>query len=322
MSLNRRVLITGSAAAMAAPALLRSASQAEAQTVVPPMDQAPAFYRYKVGDITVTAINDGYGERPLEGFIRNADLADVKKVAEEAFFPKDKVRISFTTLAFQTGGKTVLIDTGNGDSGAPTTGQWMRNFKAAGFDPAKVDTVIISHFHGDHINGLRLKDGTAVFPNAEILVGGTEWDFWMDDTKMNAAPDAMKGAFQNVRRVFAPVAKDVKKYNAGQEVAKGITAVPTYGHTPGHMSFAIASGNDTLMVMSDVTNHPALFVKKPDWSAIFDMDADAARATRRKVLDQVAADKMQVAFYHAPFPATGFIVRDGNGFELVPVQWS
>ena len=235
MSLNRRVLLTASAAAMAAPALLRSASPAEAQTVVPPMDQAPAFYRYKVGDITVTAINDGYGERPLEGFIRNADLADVKKVAEEAFFPKDKVRITFTTLAFQTGGKTVLIDTGNGDSGAPTTGQWMRNFKAAGFDPAKVDTVIISHFHGDHINGLRLKDGTAVFPNAEILVGGTEWDFWMDDTKMNAAPDGMKGAFQGVRRVFGPVAKDVKKYNAGQEVAKGITAVPTYGHTPGHL---------------------------------------------------------------------------------------
>jgi glyoxylase-like metal-dependent hydrolase (beta-lactamase superfamily II) len=304
----------------AAASTLNSPAVAQA---VPAAEQAPGFYRYKVGDITVTAINDGYGERPLEGFIRNADLAAVTKAAEAEFFPAPgRVRITFTTLVLQTGGKTVLIDVGNGDVGAPTTGRWMGNFRAAGFDPAKVDTVLISHFHGDHINGLRLKDGSAVFPNAEVLVGSEEWDFWMDDGRMSRAPEAMQGAFGNVRRVFAPMAAKVGRYQGGKEVAPGVTAVSAFGHSPGHTCFVIASGSAKLIMMSDVTNHPGLFVRNPDWSAVFDMDADMARATRRRMLDMVATERLHTAFYHAPFPATGFVAKDGDGFRFVPVQWS
>jgi len=215
-----------------------------------------------------------------------------------------------------------LIDTGNGDSGAPTSGTWMKNFKAAGFDPAQVDTVVFSHFHGDHINGFRLKDGTTVFPKAEVMVPAAEWDFWMDDARMAQAPDGMKGAFQGARRVFAPIAKEVKRYDSGKEILPGLTAVAAPGHTPGHTAYMLSSGNGKLMIMSDLTNHPALFVRNPDWSAVFDMDADQARATRRRMLDMAASERAQVAFYHAPFPATGFIARDGNGFAFVPVQWS
>ena len=319
MTLDRRTVLTGAAMTAAASTL---GTPADAQTAAAPSRQAPGFYRYSVGDIVVTAVNDGYGERPLEGFIRNAELADVRKAAEAEFFPKDKVRITFTSLVLQTGGKTVLIDVGNGDMGAPTTGTWMANFRAAGFDPAKVDMVIISHFHGDHINGLRLKDGTDVFPNAQVVVGTEEWNFWMDDGQMSRAPEAMKGAFQNVRRVFSPMASKVGRYEGNKEVARGVTAIPAFGHSPGHSAFVIASGNDRLIMMSDVTNHPGLFVRYPDWSAIFDMDPDAARATRRRMLDMAAADRLQTAFYHAPFPATGHIVKDGNGFRLIPVQWS
>jgi glyoxylase-like metal-dependent hydrolase (beta-lactamase superfamily II) len=148
-----------------------------------------------------------------------------------------------------------------------------------------------------------------------------EWAHWMSDDKMNAAPDAAKPAFMNVRRVFAPIAKDVKQYKPETEVAKGILAVAAYGHSPGHSVFAVNSGNESLMVMSDTTNHPALFAKMPDWSAIFDMNADEARATRHKLLDRVASDKMQVAFYHAPFPAVGKIVRDGKGYAMVANAW-
>lgn len=286
------------------------------------MNQAPGFYRYKVGDITLTAINDGFGRRPLEGFVRNAELAEVKKAVEQAFLPPDALDIPYTTLVIESAGKLTLIDTGNGDSGPPTSGTWMANFKAAGFDPKNVSTVVFSHFHGDHINGFRLKDGTAVFPNAEVMVPAAEWAFWMDDAKMNAAPDAMKGPFAGVRRVFGPVAKDVKQYEGGEEILPGITAIAAPGHTPGHTAFAVASGSGRLMIMSDITSHPALFVRNPDWSPVFDMDGPQAAATRRRMLDMVSADRMQVAFYHAPFPATGYIAKAGNGFELVPVQWT
>ncbi|HEY8383810.1 MAG TPA: MBL fold metallo-hydrolase [Microvirga sp.] len=328
MTITRRtVLATGpvaAAAALGAPALAQTQAPASAPAASAASGgrQAPGFYRYKVGDIEVTAINDGFAQRPLEGFVRNAELPQVQQAMTEAFLPSTALPISFTTIVLNQGGRITLIDTGNGDSGAPTSGTWMANFRAAGFDPARVNTVVFSHFHGDHINGFRLKDGTAVFPNAEVMVPAAEWAFWMDDARMNQAPDAMKGAFQGVRRVFGPVAKDVKQFEANKEVVPGLTSVAAYGHTPGHTAFMLSSGNGKLMVMSDTTNHPALFVRNPDWSAVFDMDADQARQTRRRMLDMAAAERTQVAFYHAPFPATGHIVKDGSGFRMVPVQWS
>lgn len=319
MQITRRTLFASAAAGAAATALPASG---------PALAKAPlagagtaAAYRYKVGDYEVTAINDGMFARPVEGFVRNAELADVQKALADAFLPTDKVPISFTTLVVNTGSKLILIDSGNGDSGAPTSGKWMANFRSAGFDPKDVDQVVVSHFHGDHINGLRLKDGTAVFPNAEIAVPAPEWAYWMDDAKMAAAPDAMKGGFQNVRRVFGPIAKDVKQFEWGKEAASGVTAVAAAGHTPGHTAFVVQSGAGKLMVMSDTTNHPALFVRNPNWSAVFDMDGAQAAETRKKLLDMAASEKTQVAFYHAPFPATGHIAKDGAGFRLVPAQW-
>jgi glyoxylase-like metal-dependent hydrolase (beta-lactamase superfamily II) len=221
-----------------------------------------------------------------------------------------------------TGRNLVVLDTGFGDSGAPTVGGMRANMKDAGVDPQRVDTVIISHFHGDHITGLRLKDGSAAFPNARVMVPAPEWAFWMDDARMNAAPEAARGGFALARRVFEPYANKVERYDHGKELVPGVTAVDAGGHTPGHTAFTIASGNGRLLVLSDAANHPALFVRHPEWSPIFDMDAEKARATRRKLLDMAAAERMQVAAYHFPFPATGHIAKSGDAYEFVPVLWS
>jgi glyoxylase-like metal-dependent hydrolase (beta-lactamase superfamily II) len=325
MTITRRTILASTALAatpIVGPALAQTAPSASSPAQGSGSRQAPGFYRYKVGDIEVTAINDGFAQRPLEGFVRNAELSQVQQAMQEAFLPGNALPITFNTLVLNNGGRLTLIDTGNGDMGAPTSGRWMANFRAAGFDPAQVNTVVISHFHGDHINGLRLKDGTAVFPNAEVMVPAAEWAFWMDDARMNQAPEGMKGAFQGARRVFGPIANDVKRYEMDKEVVPGLTAVAAPGHTPGHTVYMLSSGNGKLMIMSDTTNHPALFVRNPDWSAVFDMDADQARATRRRLLDMAASERAQVAFYHAPFPGTGHIAKEGNGFRFVPVQWS
>jgi glyoxylase-like metal-dependent hydrolase (beta-lactamase superfamily II) len=325
MTITRRTVLASTALAAAplgGPALAQTATSNPAPTQGSRTRQAPGFYRYRVGDIEVTAINDGSAPRALEGFIRNAELSAVQQAAREAFMPQDTIQNSFTTLVLNQGGRVTLIDTGNGDSGAPTTGRWLDNFRAAGFDPSQVNTVVISHFHGDHINGLRRKDGTAVFPNAEVLVPAAEWAFWMDDARMNQAPEAARGGFQGARRVFGPIAKDVKHYEMDKEVVPGLTSIAAPGHTPGHTAYMLSSGSGRLLILSDTANHPALFVRNPDWSAVFDMDADQARATRHKMLDMAASERAQVAFYHAPFPATGHIAKDGSGFRFVPVQWS
>jgi glyoxylase-like metal-dependent hydrolase (beta-lactamase superfamily II) len=323
MKLTRREALAGGVAASALLGLGASpvmAQGAAAPAAVSP--QAPGFYRYRIGAIEVTAINDGYAERGVEGYVKNAPISEVEQVMRQLRQPSGKVRVPYTSLVLRTGGKTVLIDAGNGDSGAATTGTWMANFRAAGFDPATVDVVILSHFHGDHINGLRLKSGEWRFPRAEVKVPSAEWNFWMDDNRMAGVPEGARGAFQNVRRVFAPVAGAVVKFAADAEVVPGVTAVAAYGHTPGHTVFAITSGSDKLMLMSDLTNHASVFLRNPDWHVLFDMNPEEAAKTRRRMADLAVSEGMQVAFYHAPFPATGYIERAGNGYRLEPVQWS
>jgi glyoxylase-like metal-dependent hydrolase (beta-lactamase superfamily II) len=323
MSMTRRTILA--AAPVAAATTIGGSALAQTQAPAPAASaaggsrQAPGFYRYKVGDIEVTAVHDGSFAIPTQNFVRNAEQAQVDQAAQEAFMPQGQIVIPITTLVLNQGGRITLLDTSRGN--APN-GNWMANFRAAGFDPAQVNTIIISHFHGDHIGGIRGQDGAATFPNAEVMVPTPEWAFWMDDARMNQAPEAQRGGFQNARRIFGPMAKDVKQYEPGKELITGVTSVAAPGHTPGHTTFMISSGNGKLMVMSDTTNHPALFVRNPDWSAVFDMNADEARATRRKMLDMAASERAQVAFYHAPFPATGFIAKEGNGFRFVPAQWT
>ena len=223
--LTRRSLLAGSAVA----ALVAGADPAAA--AAPPADkQAPGIYRYKIGAFELTALYDGIWYRPItEKFIRNAPFAEVEHALDAAFMPHDKLETPFTTLIVNTGKKLVLIDTGTGGQIAPTAGMIGANLAAAGIDPKAVDQIVISHFHPDHINGIKDKDNALIFPNAEIMVPEPEWAYWMDDANLNAAPPDLKLTFLNQRRIFADIAKQVTRYEPGQEVSPGIVTVPAAG---------------------------------------------------------------------------------------------
>ena len=223
--------------------------------------------------------------------------------------------IHFAPLVINTGGKLVVIDTGNGPvanaNSKGANGLFADNMIAAGFDPKAVDMVVISHFHGDHVNGLLTAEGTPAFPNAEVLVPATEWKFWMDDGEMSRAPAGrMQGLFKNNRNVFeAGLKKKVTPYEWGKEVAPGLLAVETVGHTPGHTSYVLSSGSGKVFIQSDVTNNPNPFATNPGWHAFFDQDGDMAEKTRRRVYDMVVAEKLQVQGFHYPFPGLGNVVK-------------
>jgi glyoxylase-like metal-dependent hydrolase (beta-lactamase superfamily II) len=328
MAFTRRTMMTTTAAAAAAAGMaLPPFAHGPANAAAPAAGtQAPGFYRYKVGDAEITAINDGVWHRALDAsFVKNAPLPDVQKALSDRFLPTDKVPIPFTTLMVNTGSKLIALDTGTGGQMAgmaPQTGTFAANLAAAGIDPKNVDTIVISHFHPDHINGIKGKDNAKFFPNAEINVPSAEWAFWMDDAKMDAAPEAAKGTFRNARRIFSDIAKEVKQFEAGKEVAPGITSLVAAGHTPGHTAFAIASGNQSMLYLADTSNNPWLFVRNPEWQVVFDMDANLAVENRKKLLDRAAADRMIVHGYHFPFPASGYVSKTASGYELVPVTWS
>jgi len=284
--------------------------------------QGPGAYRFKLGDYQLTALYDGLWPLKIDAdFVRNASGAEVNRALGAAFLAPNVLPVSFTVLLVNTGSKLVLIDAGTAGQVADTAGVMMDNLAAAGVSPNAIDTVVISHFHPDHIDGLKTKDGAKVFTNADILVPEPEWTYWMDDGEMSRAPDRLKLYFRNARRIFSDIAGEVHRFKPGAEVAPGITSIPAYGHTPGHCAFAIASRNQSMMVMSDAVRNPYLFARYPDWQPLFDQDGPLAVKTRRAMLDRVTSDRMLVEAYHFPFPACGHIARSGKGYELVPVEW-
>lgn len=283
--------------------------------------QVPSAYRYKVGDVVVTAVSDGMRTVPLsDTFVRNQPKETVNAALKAAFLPENQVPISFTVLLLESAGRRVLVDTGNGGQPGPV-GLVRGALSSIGVDPASVDQVVISHFHPDHINGLVTPDGAPAYPKAQVSVPEREWAFWMDDGQMSRAPDSLKNGFQNVRRVFGALGGSVDRYAWDKEVAPGLTAVGTPGHTPGHTSFQLVSGNDVLFIQSDITNLPALFVRNPGWHAAFDMDPVAAEAVRRKTFDRLSAERMLVAGYHFPFPGAAHIEKRADGYRYVPLYW-
>jgi glyoxylase-like metal-dependent hydrolase (beta-lactamase superfamily II) len=305
-------------------------TSSKADAAAPVADkQAPSFYRYKVGDIMVTVVSDGKNVFPLtDAFIPNAKRDDINAALDKAFMPRDMVTTWFAPLVIQSGGKLIVIDTGTGPvakvNSKGANGLFLENMTAAGFDPKKVDMVVISHFHIDHVNGLLTADGKPAFPNAEVLVPATEWKFWTDDGEMSRAKgERMVGLFKSNRNVFETgLKKKVTPYEWNREIAPGLTSVETIGHTPGHTSYVLSSGAAKVFIQSDVTNNPNLFAANPSWHAAFDQDGDVAEKTRRRVYDMVVAERLQVQGFHYPFPGLGNVVKDGDGYRVVPAPWN
>ena len=281
---------------------------------------SPGFRRTKMGDVEIISVLDGIARRPLgEEFVKNAPLAEVKALLTSQGLPTDYIDVPFTPFVVIAGGRKVLIDTGLGEFGGPNAGKLRENLRAAGVPASDIDTVLISHFHGDHINGLRNKAGELAFAKAKVMVPAAEYAFWMDDAKMAAAPAGQKGAFENARRTFSAMGPDMLvQFAAGAEVVPGIRSVAAYGHTPGHTLFEVTSAGQSFFYLADLTNVPSLFARNPDWAVTFDMDAEAARKVRREVFARVTSSKSLVGGFHFPFPAFGRMTATGNGYTFEP----
>lgn len=326
--LNRRHLLAG-AAAMGAAAFTGLGPIAANAAAPQAGAQAPGFYRYKVGSFECTSINDGARTFPMpDKFVANIPKEEALAAGEAAYMPKGMVTVPFNPQLINTGSKLVLIDTGNGianfEASKGAVGRTLQNLQAAGVDPKNVDVVLLSHLHPDHTNGIRLADGALAFPNAEIMVPGKDWEFWTseDNAAKAEANPMMKSYFANVKKTFAGLESKVTKYEWGKEVAPGITSIATPGHTPGHTSFAVASGDAKVLIQSDVTNIPEFFLRNPDWHVLFDNDAAMAQATRQKFYDMAAAEKATVIGFHFAFPSVGHVEKDGAKYRLIPSAWN
>lgn len=278
------------------------------------------YYSYKVGDIEVISIYDGIWQNDGFGGIA-VDVSEdqVKTALSSAGLTTDYIPIEFAFTAVKTGGKTILLDAGTGGQLAPTAGLASKGgFEAAGITPDSVDTILISHMHPDHIYGLMEKDTNAqLFPDAEIVVSETEFNFWTDPALIPKLPERRKGLAKRIQATF-PDWKNVTRFNGEKELAPGIRAVESFGHSPGHVSFHISSGDDDLLLIGDAIIVPALFLANLDWQLSFDADKAQATATRQSIVEKAIADNMTIGGYHFGFPNAGKIEKDGAGHVFVP----
>ncbi|WP_222182909.1 MBL fold metallo-hydrolase [Geminicoccus harenae] len=279
----------------------------------------PSHYSFGLGSFRVTTLLDGYtqGDGPHPIFGQDQPVEAVQELAQANFLPPGRMENSYTPVLVDTGEAVVLFDTGNVPGRQPTAAFLVDHLQAVGYGPDQVDVVVLTHMHGDHIGGL-MQDGQPTFPNARYVTGQVEYDFWAADERLSGATEQGATLF---RANMMPLAEKTTFLADEGEVVPGIRAVAAFGHSPGHMAYHIESDGQRLLLWADTANHYVMSVQRPDWHVRFDMDKEAAAATRRRILDMAAADRLLVSGYHMPFPALGFIERSGESFRWVPVSY-
>jgi len=305
--------------AAAAPAFAMPVA-ARAQLGAPTADN-PAHFRFSIGDIRLTILSDGFFSAPTSGIGVNADPTEVQAFLSQHFLSPTEGYSHTNHLLIETGEATILVDVGSGNRWLENTGRLLDNMDAAGVDPADITHVVITHAHPDHIWGIRDDFDEAIFPDAEYIVGQDERAFWLLDGLVNKVSAAEQqfvvGAVNslNVDGAEWTLAED------GHEIVSGVRLIATPGHTPGHMSVMVESGDKSLIALGDSMSHAYTNFARPDWFNSFDMDGEQTVSTRRRLLDMAATDRIAIVGYHFPFPGVGHVQRDGDAYRFIPALW-
>ena len=303
---SRRQFIAG-AASLAATTIAGSTAGA----------QTPVVKRFRHGDFSIAIISDGHLTVPTRFLARNASEAEIRASIGAA---SDLVTPPCNVTLVRTPSETILIDVGAGPHFMTGAGKLVENMDAAGIDRASVTKVVLTHAaHPDHLWGLVDDfDDTPQFPNATYILATAEFEFWMADDAASRLPEDRQNFAPGAKRNLSRIKDKLQLIAPGADIASGIRAIDTSGHTAGHISLEIASGNQMLVVLADALTHPLISFAHPEWSPVADHhDPDRAIATRRNLLARLASDRSLAIGFHLPFPGLGRVERNGSAFRYV-----
>jgi glyoxylase-like metal-dependent hydrolase (beta-lactamase superfamily II) len=318
--LSRRHVLARGAALAVAPLAVGS-FDLSARAAAPMLGaRQPKSWRFKLGTFELTTISDSEafidGPYPIIG--QNASEAEVRQLMRESLLPEQKYQPGFSPTVVNTGNELVLFDTGNGANGfipRPNGGWLAAQLGPAGFKPDDIDIVVLSHGHPDHVGGL-IEEGKPLFPNARYVIGQDDYDFWAPAGKHSGDLEKLASVF---RANTAQIADKFSFLKPGSDVVPGIRAIEAHGHTPGHLAFLIASENRQILFWGDCAHHQVASLARPDWHCMFDVDKEQGAATRKRIFDMAATDRLPVIGYHMPFPSIGYVERlDTAGYRWLP----
>ncbi|MEP2782736.1 MAG: MBL fold metallo-hydrolase [Pseudoruegeria sp.] len=320
MTMKRRTFLTLAATGLASPAILSASGVFASAPQVGP--HLTGVRRMQVGEFQVTALLDGaltIGPAMLTGFEQDkADKALGDQFVKE---PADGFIVPVSGYLINTGSEVIAVDCGTLAGFAETVGNFHTSLAQSGVEAGQVDRIIATHLHPDHIGGLTDANGVRRFANAELIAHQADWDFWHNDSIRAQAPEQVKAFFDIATTQTTPYADMLTLVNGRSDIIPGIEFVELPGHTPGHMGVHLRSGGEELLIWGDIIHAPKLQFSNPDWTIALDTDADLARATRSKLLDQLANDKVMVIGSHLDFPGFGHVVRRGSGFWFEDAAW-
>ena len=281
----------------------------------------PGWQRFDLGEARITTVLDGamHGDGPFPIFGNDRSQEEVAALMRENFLPETRFVNQFSPVLIELDDNLILFDTGFGEGGKEKGyGKLVERMAAAGYGTDAVTIVVLTHLHGDHILGL-MTGGQPTFPNARYVTGAQEYEWW---TSAEAKDGQYAGSAKTVETFVVPLKDKLTLLQDGDTVVGGITAHAAFGHTPGHMVFELESAGQRLMLTADTANHFVASLQKPEWKVRFDMDSDMAIATRKRVFDQIAADRIPFIGYHMPFPCIGYAEKlaDG-GYRFVPMSY-
>ena len=259
----------------------------------------------KIGDYTVTAFSDGVFETSINVTV-GVDKQMTQRISGKSL--TDPVFLSVNAFLVEGRGVRALVDAGTGDTMGPELGKLPENLVAAGVPLDSITHILLTHIHPDHSNGLIDGAGAAWFPKAEVVVQEDEIKFWNDRDLSQAAHDRQRKNMINARRSLVPYADRTTRIGDG-EFLPGIHAMKSPGHTPGHNTWTIEGGGDSLIIWGDTIHMAFMQLQRPEIAFIFDTDPEQAVQSRLRLLDRVAADRTRVAGMHLDFPGCGSVRR-------------
>ncbi len=286
--------------------------------------QAPGYFRLALGEFEVTALYDGHLKLEHTQLFKGITAPELKKLLNKVFIAGTDVVTPISAYLVNTGSNLVLVDAGASKCFGPGGGNILESIKAAGYEPGQIETIYITHMHGDHVCGLTSADGKMNFPNAMVRSSQAEADFWLNEKTMQGAPEEYKPFFKMAMDALKPYRDNnkFKPFAPKEELVKGFEAIPTIGHTPGHTSYQISSGGDALIVIGDIIHSYSTQFPNPKVGIKFDSDGKKAVAQRIALFTNAAKNRIWLSGAHLPFPGMGHIRKEGKGFAWVPVEYA
>ncbi len=310
MALTRRKFVKGVGTTALAGGL---AGGIMPQTLV----QAWSQTSLELGNTKVDVLSDGNLVLPVEFLLGDAPADEVRELLSRHSLPTDVMEPACNLTLVRDGERTILFDVGSGSNFMPTAGKISGSLEAIGLDGEEVTHVLFTHAHPDHLWGLLDEFDDPMFANAEYMISKKEWDYWIDPETINTIGEARQTFAAGAKRNLEGIEDQIIRFEMETEVLPGIRAIDTSGHTPGHVSYEVRSGSQSIVIVGDVLTNAIYSFENPNWRIGSDQDQEMAVDARNKLLDQLVSDKMQMIGFHIPYPGIGRVERAGSAYRFI-----